>query len=463
MIKQIMKSFFFWLPTGTSLEGKKYSVIVWLVLGGVIFYAISQGNISRSIVRQNILTPQFNLVSKYSIGINHLLSSFENSGEESATSLNEINNNLFEDARTSISSDFDKIGLAIFISEIYSKKSALEYLNSLKIESRPGSWLGQEVQFIEPAFNTSQIWQPNPDDQHYIKQKYHWLGELLLSQGQPGLKEVRNRIYERSSNTVVLMIFMVFFAGLVILVRIIIDSIKYLKVPPTIANFNVNQQGPQKIKGRVVLLETVVLFLLFVLISSYVMRFNSYLGLFLYFSSLSTIAWPLFRGINIRELKNILGLSYGEGLFQEIAFGIRVYIRCIPLLIMGLILTSFLVRIFGEIPAHPIIYQFEQGGFLRLSKWIFIACFFAPVVEELIFRGVFFHYLRQQYSFWISAAVSSLIFAMIHPQGYTAIPVIMAISISFSIQRELRKSIVAPITAHIINNSIVAILLLILF
>ena len=76
-----------------------------------------------------------------------------------------------------------------------------------------------------------------------------------------------------------------------------------------------------------------------------------------------------------------------------------------------------------------------------------------------MFRGVLYRYLREVsdrcgffLSFLFSALVSSFIFAAIHPQGISFIPVLGALAVAFCIGREWRGSLIAPIVAHGINN-----------
>jgi membrane protease YdiL (CAAX protease family) len=47
-----------------------------------------------------------------------------------------------------------------------------------------------------------------------------------------------------------------------------------------------------------------------------------------------------------------------------------------------------------------------------------------------------------------------LIFAALHPQGFLAIPALASIGMGFSLLREWRDSLIAPMVAHAINNGI---------
>jgi membrane protease YdiL (CAAX protease family) len=57
--------------------------------------------------------------------------------------------------------------------------------------------------------------------------------------------------------------------------------------------------------------------------------------------------------------------------------------------------------------------------------------------------------------------VVSLVFAAIHPQGWVAIPVLGSIALILAALREYRGSLIAPMTAHALNNAL-AVLMMVL-
>ena len=65
------------------------------------------------------------------------------------------------------------------------------------------------------------------------------------------------------------------------------------------------------------------------------------------------------------------------------------------------------------------------------------------------------NHLRRRWNWLISASVVALLFAAIHPQGWTLIPALGSIAIVLAALREWRGSIWAPIAAHATNNFIV--------
>ncbi|HQG33160.1 MAG TPA: CPBP family intramembrane metalloprotease, partial [Deltaproteobacteria bacterium] len=77
-------------------------------------------------------------------------------------------------------------------------------------------------------------------------------------------------------------------------------------------------------------------------------------------------------------------------------------------------------------------------------------CVFAPFVEELFFRGLFYSWLRERLPVAISVFFSALAFASIH--GFLS-PVQITGGLLFAVIFEWRKNIWAPYTVHAIANT----------
>jgi membrane protease YdiL (CAAX protease family) len=91
----------------------------------------------------------------------------------------------------------------------------------------------------------------------------------------------------------------------------------------------------------------------------------------------------------------------------------------------------------------------------------------APLVEETMFRGALYRHLREASAGWgrvssvvVSTFLSSFLFAVIHPQGWLAVPVLGGLAAVFALAREWRQSLVPPMVAHAVNNGITTLVLL---
>ena len=72
-----------------------------------------------------------------------------------------------------------------------------------------------------------------------------------------------------------------------------------------------------------------------------------------------------------------------------------------------------------------------------------------------MFRGLLFHHLRRRWSWALSAVLVSAIFALLHPQGWVAVPALGAIAMVLAALREWRGSLIAPMAAHAFSNFLV--------
>ena len=78
---------------------------------------------------------------------------------------------------------------------------------------------------------------------------------------------------------------------------------------------------------------------------------------------------------------------------------------------------------------------------------------FAPIAEELLFRGFLFRVLRVRTSFWISALVTGVLFGLIH--GYFVIfPILAFLGVALCWVYEHTGSIVPCIAIHALNNTL---------
>jgi membrane protease YdiL (CAAX protease family) len=197
------------------------------------------------------------------------------------------------------------------------------------------------------------------------------------------------------------------------------------------------------------------------------------------FGSLGVLAWPLLRGLTWRQVRADLGLHFGRPTWAEPPLGIGCYVMGLPLLILGVIAALVLTSIANafntptspddlvapSVPSHPIMLPVIQGDWWVRLQVLFLASVVAPIVEEIMFRGVLYRHLRElthRRHWWLSvfcsALLSSFLFAVIHPQGMLAVPMLMALAITFSLTREWRGTLIPCMVAHSLNNAVVLVI-----
>jgi membrane protease YdiL (CAAX protease family) len=97
------------------------------------------------------------------------------------------------------------------------------------------------------------------------------------------------------------------------------------------------------------------------------------------------------------------GLTWQVSLFQSILFGLSLGI-------FSILLIYFIESCLGWLRWQP-----ENLNQLFPQALLFLIIgLFVSVIEELIFRGLFFSILLEDYNIWVAACISSLIFALLH-------------------------------------------------
>ncbi len=185
------------------------------------------------------------------------------------------------------------------------------------------------------------------------------------------------------------------------------------------------------------------------------------------FGSLAVLVYPTLRGVSGSELRRVIGLHGGRGVLSEIGHGFLCYLSAVPFLAAGIVVFTILSAIAKMIdgptppPSHPAVELLGDAGGTRMVLLYMLASVAAPIVEEIMFRGVLYGHLRSAVlprvrtgSMLVAALASSVVFAIIHPQGVLFVPALGGLAVAFCLFREMRGSLIAPMVAHGINNAV---------
>jgi len=188
---------------------------------------------------------------------------------------------------------------------------------------------------------------------------------------------------------------------------------------------------------------------------------------------LLALLWPVYRGMPWSELRRELGLTTGAGIVRETAWGVVAWCMAIPMVLVGIVISLILGWLLGgdiSSARHPLQEGLRSSSAGGIVIWYLVAAVVAPLLEEIVFRGGLYRGLRGgtsglplPVSMVVSALLSSLVFAAIHPQGILFVPILGALAMSFCLVRELRGSLVAPMVGHALNNGLIVTLNLVLF
>jgi membrane protease YdiL (CAAX protease family) len=291
-----------------------------------------------------------------------------------------------------------------------------------------------------------------PADRDRLIQRYGYFGNVALASGVQGDDASAKKSVEAASRrTLVLMLLTVpVFLGLFVLsITLLVIALVYWKKGKIRAHYI------PATSTDVSYIEAFALYLTLFIGIGFAAR-----GLALANLNWNWVAWLIIpaailwlkrRSTAPGDWRTAIGWYSQRGLLREAAAGIAGYLAGLPLVAIGLAISFILIQLTGAAPRGPII-RYLNGNMFALYA---IACVFAPVLEETMFRGILFHHLRARWSWPASAALVAFLFAAIHPQGWAAIPILGAIAVVLAALREWRGSIIAPIAAHAFNNFIV--------
>ena len=88
---------------------------------------------------------------------------------------------------------------------------------------------------------------------------------------------------------------------------------------------------------------------------------------------------------------------------------------------------------------------------------ILVSSIFGPILEEIVFRKIIFGGLHKRFNFFISALISSVIFALAHMEPHHVL-LYSAMGFTFAFLYVKTKRIIVPIFAHVAMNTMVVII-----
>ncbi|MFK5922861.1 MAG: type II CAAX endopeptidase family protein [Verrucomicrobiota bacterium] len=187
--------------------------------------------------------------------------------------------------------------------------------------------------------------------------------------------------------------------------------------------------------------------------------------------------WPRIRGLSWKQVLHGFGWRRGKGIVREMGAGVVGYMAMAPVFALGFATTLILTLLstwlashgsdpeavtepVGHPVTHPVVAWVAEGDWKVKLGVLFLASGLAPLFEETMFRGALYGVFRKRWGFVLSSLASGFIFAVIHPQGWVAIPALTAMGFGFAIIREWRGTLIASMTAHSVHNGILVSMLL---
>jgi len=156
------------------------------------------------------------------------------------------------------------------------------------------------------------------------------------------------------------------------------------------------------------------------------------------------------HGISWRDI----GLAW-DSLPAQLAWGLGAYVATVPILLVTLVLVQVVLPNIPS-PAHPIagIASAENPAWVTAMLFL-VAAVFAPLFEEILFRGVLLNALwAQTGSKWVAIIGSAFVFSVLHPQLYLGWMAVFVIGVMLGGLFVERRSLVPCVWMHALNNTV---------
>lgn len=163
-----------------------------------------------------------------------------------------------------------------------------------------------------------------------------------------------------------------------------------------------------------------------------------------------------------REGNNPSGMLRIRGAWwRQIAAVLTGFGIYLPIMLLSLLLAMWLAPALPSEQTHPI----AERPLSEMSAWAFFwivlqAVVLAPIVEEVLFRGVLFQVLWQRTGrVWLSAFVSGFLFGVIHPQFLGGILTVTLLGVILAMVYAHTRSLLPCILIHALNNGMAMLML----
>lgn len=171
-------------------------------------------------------------------------------------------------------------------------------------------------------------------------------------------------------------------------------------------------------------------------------------------------AWPLVRGVSLDRLRTDLGLHAPGGVLRELGAGLMMYLAWVPVFVSVVVVSAMLMILWqaasgaetGEPPSNPIIDFLSGADALGLVLFATLAVLWAPLAEELIFRGCLYRHARSRVGVIIAAVLSAGAFGVMHGYHFIMLAPVISLGVLFALMREWRGSLIGPMFAHFLHN-----------
>lgn len=359
----------------------------------------------------------------------------------------------------------DRVRVAIVAGELLSKDEAVRRLKAVADQVEPGSALALDVYWFEHIYNAKAGEDFPSDARAALIDRHGWFAQLALAHGLPDSDPLRSPVVGGGMRLVTVSlvttvgIALLALAALILLVSVALTiraggwqcDLETTELPGWVylEMFNISM-------AWFTLLVALQIVTLFVTGPASVAGLAT--GELMLWLMPLCLLWPRIRGLDWEDVRADLGLHLGAGIGTEIKAGVIGFTASLPLV--------FLAHWAGNKAEGALSGETAGGGGFSpfespLShSWIplvlgsMAAVCWAPLVEEILFRGALYRSIRVRLGRWGAIPITAMLFGAIHPYSLSGLIGVAGAGMVFGLLREWRGSLVAPMTAHFLNNAL---------
>jgi membrane protease YdiL (CAAX protease family) len=149
-----------------------------------------------------------------------------------------------------------------------------------------------------------------------------------------------------------------------------------------------------------------------------------------------------------------LGLESPFGV-RELVGGLVGYCMALPVVAVAALITTALFAFFHlEIQPQPLLEEFSStAGWMNWVTLFLLIGFIGPMLEEVIFRGFLFAWLRQRWGIQAGLWLQALVFALIHQYAAGLLP-LFALSVVLGLAYVYTQRLMVCVWIHSIFNTV---------
>lgn len=432
------------LPVGTPAPATSIAwcwMVIVLSVAAVFASVMVEKSTARVDAKPSAPSPQELFSARYALGLRLL-------GDQSTGA---TDRRLVEQLREQARTPAERLRAAIVMAEVLSLEQARAALQDASVDAPEE--IQQDVAVVRALFESDQIPTQGPDHRSLIE-RHGWFGRLAMVRTLGPDDPQRREVLASAKRTLWVGIGLGFgLIGLLVgglalaIVGIILLATGVIRIPRTPPG----RSHPVILESFTIYLATFGVAATWGLLGLPGDSAVSFVGLMI--GVTLGLLWPSFRGLPWADFRTAIGLNRGRGVFIESLLGVAGYLALLPVVAIGFTLTWLLTRSTQADAMHPIV-ELLSGPAIVLMFIFLLAVVFAPITEEIFFRGALFGHVRGWLAWPAAALLVGLIFAAIHPQGFAGIPVLAAIGFNMAVLRQWRGTLIAPIAAHAFNNAV---------